>query len=255
MKNSLLFLLLTFLISCSDSDDSGEVYTENVFVADTHYFKGELEGYDHNIDLEHVVYNQRPQLEENYHKNHYFFLTSSVIAPRTEGQLSGEGKVYCVESYYSSSIGSKFGSIGYSEEHDYLELTLEDFVVGECLIENEFEALKSFFEKDNFEFTRNFTARAEFSPANSVNIRYVPGNEDQVYLSSSGDNTDAQFKITNFNYRPNGTHDLDYVSNKSYSYEFEVYGEVTCKLYKLYDDSEFIQLNNGKFKLVFRTLF
>lgn len=260
----IVFLAFMFLSSCSeDSNDGPEpefIEVENISVVDTHYFKAELDGLD--FYLEHIVYDNYPQLEENYHENHYFWHVAHAITNRTIREtIDGRENEYCYDSYYSSSIAYDPYTIGNSEEYDGIQVSFNELSFGECLVENEFAAIVGFLEKDSFEFTRNYTVYEEYSPLNSIEINYYPANTtDTFYTSSSGDNTDAEFKITSFNYDTVGTYGLDNISPGSsteidHKYEFEVFGEVTCKLYKLYDDSEFVQLKNGRFKMIFITYF
>lgn len=222
-KTIFAIILLVIVFTSCDSNENSESSTDEPVLIENYFFKGTLDGQE--LKLERNIY--------DFNTDPHVISIDYGGSQTNDIEVFGEpGTDYCYGRYACGLVFYDFQEN--PSQLDEAKMYFSRIPVGECNLENELNSMRDFFKINDYEYDTFLGDRV----LNSVALDFFPveyDNQEVYYSSRFGDNTNATFNIESFIEEENGI--------------FIVEGSFSCKLYKFNDETDFKELENGKFKI------
>lgn len=222
----LVFIITIYSISFTSCDPSdGESPTDlETQLIEEYYFKGTLD--NEEFILEKKVYNSHTETTNN--------IPYSIDFGGSQTEDNIDDDIENCKGIYACGI-----LVYQSNAYDHMKMYFYNTPVGACTLDNEIIAMEDYLERDDYSY-RNFY---DFDTVvlNEVGFEYYPPNSSpfDYYSSRFGDNTNATFAISSYTEESIGI--------------YVVEGTFSCKLYNFEDNTQFKELQDGKFKIKIRS--
>lgn len=221
----LLYLTSFLLLTSCGSDNEQENSIPDPVLLEEYYFKGILGNEPFNLNMEIYDYPLTNSVDK------YTIDMGGFDLDRIEGSLNGQDVEYCYGRYAFGIIPN----YGLDQNIPSARLYFTRIDLDICSLENEILSLEEAFNNIQFVYSNSISDYSE----NKIIFAYYPLSneiENGDHYFSYGENTDATFEITS-------------VTKEEDPNYFILEGNFSCKMYSHLDNTQYLNLEDGKFRI------